>query len=222
MIQVWFQRDRNIPSRINIDLDSEIDNLKQVVFDRTDIGQYQTWYKGERLRPWAKVPQDTADDEPIIFAKIADALPSESQEFAARGTCETLRCGGRPCAQCHLCRDWHFISDQNMWNRVRNWRNWQREDWRRWHARRIKLFKRRCWDGATCDCPRLFPFFYIDLGLLAAAAATATTATVDTVDAITKRPHNRAIAEPDLGCCPPRCPDDRDDRDDHICLCEIH
>ncbi|CAF2028488.1 unnamed protein product, partial [Rotaria magnacalcarata] len=72
------------------------------------------------------------------------------QEFAAPGTCAELRCKGRPCAQCHKCRDWHFTGNHDKWNWVCNFKNWKGDDWQRWNDGDYKLFKKRT-DGATCD-----------------------------------------------------------------------
>ncbi|CAF1487582.1 unnamed protein product [Adineta steineri] len=72
------------------------------------------------------------------------------QEFAASGACEQFQCGGRPCAKCHKCRDWHFSGDQDSWNWVCNHKNWNDVDWRRWYNdREYKFFTKR--GGATCS-----------------------------------------------------------------------
>ncbi|CAF0995043.1 unnamed protein product [Rotaria sordida] len=69
------------------------------------------------------------------------------QEFDVSG--EELNCGGRSCARCHKCRDWHFTGNQATWNWLCNYKNWQQKDKNRWLNDRIeKLFEKR--DGATC------------------------------------------------------------------------
>ncbi|CAM4852403.1 unnamed protein product, partial [Rotaria magnacalcarata] len=63
--------------------------------------------------------------------------------------CAGLRCKGRPCGQCHKCRDWHFTGNHDKWNWVCNFKNWKKEDWQLWNGGDYKLFKKRT-DGATC------------------------------------------------------------------------
>ncbi|CAF1250944.1 unnamed protein product [Adineta steineri] len=70
MVKVWYQHDQNVPMKINIDSDSDIDDLKQNIFGKTDKGQYQATYNGQSLKPSAKVPKDTTDDEPIVFTRV--------------------------------------------------------------------------------------------------------------------------------------------------------
>ncbi|CAF1477297.1 unnamed protein product, partial [Adineta steineri] len=76
MIKVWFQRNQNIPTKTSINPDADIDDLKQKIFDTTDVEQYQTMYNGIILKPSAKIPQDTTDDMPIVFTKIDIVPPS--------------------------------------------------------------------------------------------------------------------------------------------------
>ncbi|CAF4031200.1 unnamed protein product [Adineta steineri] len=78
MVKVWYQHDQNVPAKINIDPDSDIDDLKEKLFGSTDKGQYQTTYNGQPLRPSAGVPQDTTDEMPIVFTKIVN-VPSSSK-----------------------------------------------------------------------------------------------------------------------------------------------
>ncbi|CAF0891398.1 unnamed protein product [Adineta steineri] len=85
------------------------------------------------------------------------------QEFAAPGTCKELDCGGRPCAKCRKCRDWHFSGDQYQWNSVRNWENWKKVDEGRWGCEGLELFTKR--DGATCR-GAVSSFFCVDRALL--------------------------------------------------------
>ncbi|CAF4192173.1 unnamed protein product [Adineta steineri] len=101
MIKIWFKHDQNIPTKIMI-----------------DPGQYQTTYKGNTFKPTVRVPQATTDDMPIIFTKIVNPPPSETQEFAAPGTCKELSCKGRPCVKRHKCRDWKIWTQVNKdrWN----------------------------------------------------------------------------------------------------------
>ncbi|CAF0845186.1 unnamed protein product [Adineta steineri] len=147
MVKVWFQRDRNVPTKINIDPDSDVDDLKQKIFDTTDIGQYLTTYNGKILKLSGKVPQNTTDDMPIVFTKIVNVPPPEPQEFAEPGACEEPYCQGRPCAKCHKCRDWHFTGNQKQWIWVCNYKNWRKVDTDRWHGVYDFFTKRH---GASC------------------------------------------------------------------------
>ncbi|CAF4345244.1 unnamed protein product [Rotaria sp. Silwood2] len=148
MVKVWVQCDKNTSEKIKIGPDSDIDDLKQKIFGKADKGKYQATYKGHVLRPSAKVPQDTTDETSIIFSKIGDGPTPESQEFAASGTCKKLNCEGSPCAKCNKCRDWHFVGNQHQWNWVCNWKNWNRDDKKRWCDDDWKLLMKR--DDATC------------------------------------------------------------------------
>ncbi|CAF1505560.1 unnamed protein product [Adineta steineri] len=146
MVEVWFQRDQNAPTKINIDPDLNIDDLKQKIFDATDNEEYQTTYSGKLLIPSVKVPQNTTNEMPIVFTTVVNA---PSSEFATPGTCKKLYCKGHPCAKCHKCRDWHFTGDQDQWNRVWNFGNWKIADWYRWICDNYyQLFTKR--DDATC------------------------------------------------------------------------
>ncbi|CAF1199035.1 unnamed protein product [Adineta steineri] len=72
----------------------------------------------------------------------------EHQEFDDPKTCEKLICNGRPCAKCHMCRDWHFTGDYDTWTRITNWENWTKDEWNRFRNDGIRNnFKER--DGAT-------------------------------------------------------------------------
>ncbi|CAF1232341.1 unnamed protein product [Adineta steineri] len=171
MVKVWFQHEQNVPSKINIDPDSDIDDLKEKIFGSTDKGQYQTTYNGQLLRPSAEVPRDTTDEMPIVFTKLVN-VPSSKQEFAEPGSCKELDCKGRSCAKCEKCRDWHFSGDQDQWNWVCSWENWEDKDKNRWKdGEGLKLFTKR--DGATCVVSA-------------------------TVPATVKTAHNRAVAPSDL------------------------
>ncbi|CAF1208829.1 unnamed protein product [Adineta steineri] len=75
VIKVWFKRDQNVPAKIKIDPDSDIDDLKEAIFGATDKGQYQATYNGTHLKQSVKVPQDTTDDTPIVFTKIVNVPP---------------------------------------------------------------------------------------------------------------------------------------------------
>ncbi|CAF1106027.1 unnamed protein product [Adineta steineri] len=194
MVKVWYQHDQNVPAKINIDPDSDIDDLKEKIFGSTDKGQYQTTYNGQLLRPSAGVPQDTTDEMPIVFTKIVNV---PSSKFAAPGTCEELRCRGRPCAKCHKCRDWHFTGDQEQWNWICNQNTWKEEDMQRWrNDGYVGLFKKR--DGATCN------YYNVVTAYAPAPVKTA---------------YNRGIARSDLvygfAPLPPPAPDLG-----HVCLCE--
>ncbi|CAF1448231.1 unnamed protein product, partial [Adineta steineri] len=155
--------------KANMDPDSDIDDLKQNIFDTINTERYQTTYNGQPLKPSTKVPQNTTDDMPIIFTKIPkseqrtwrrltcglikpDPPKSQLQEFVASDECEQpqefaapstfkkLNCNGRPCAKCHKCRDWHFTGDQDTWNWVCNYKNWKEKDTNRWHGNGYMLF----------------------------------------------------------------------------------
>ncbi|CAF3315970.1 unnamed protein product, partial [Rotaria sp. Silwood2] len=54
------------------------------------------------------------------------------QELAEPDTSEQLFCKGRSCAKCHKCHDWHFDGDQDTWNWICNYKNWNSKDWDRW------------------------------------------------------------------------------------------
>ncbi|CAF0886874.1 unnamed protein product [Adineta steineri] len=87
--------------------------------------------------------------EPSVYQ--VRALPKqrqEPQEFAPPGTCKELICDGRPCANCHRCRDWHFTGDQDQWNWICNHKNWKEKDDKRWYNSDYELFTKR--DRATC------------------------------------------------------------------------
>ncbi|CAF0750132.1 unnamed protein product [Adineta steineri] len=74
-VTVWFQHDQSTPTKIKIDFDSNIDDLKEAIFDATDKGQYQATYNGETLRSSASVPRNTTDHMPIVFTRISNIPP---------------------------------------------------------------------------------------------------------------------------------------------------
>ncbi|CAF0908439.1 unnamed protein product [Adineta steineri] len=92
---------------------------------------------------------------------IAASFHLEPQEFAAAGTCARLHCQGRPCARCNKCRDWHFTGDQDQWNWVCNWENWNDADWSQWRSGSINFFTKR--DDANCDGDIYFRGLIYDL-----------------------------------------------------------
>lgn len=62
-----------------------------------------------------------------------------------------LNCNGRACYNCGDCRDWYFTSDENTWNWLRNWKNWNQSDkelWKRNENDVRNKFKRR--DDSEC------------------------------------------------------------------------
>ncbi|CAF1117301.1 unnamed protein product [Adineta steineri] len=231
MVKVWFQRDKNTSEKIKIRPDSDIDDLKQEIFGKAVKGKYQATYKGQVLRPSAKVPQDTTDDMPIVFTEISDEPTPESQEFAAPGRCKKLDCEGRSCAKCNKCHDWHFRGNQEQWNWVCNWKNWNRDDKKRWCDDDWKLLMK--YDDATCTAAD---------PLADAAAADRDDdddylAYVDDLraiylaeDARDDDDHDRRVYLDYLSEERCRRDDlyldylaDRDDHDDgHLCLCEKH
>ncbi|CAF0787748.1 unnamed protein product [Adineta steineri] len=148
-VKVWFQRDQSVPTKIKIDSDSDIDDLKQDIFGTTEKEQYQTTYKDKTLKLWTKVPKKATHDKPIVFTRIVNIPSQKSEEFAAPGTGKGLSCTGRPCAKCHKCRDWHFTGDQGTWNWVCSWKNWTQADKDRFNDGDYKLFLKH--DGATCS-----------------------------------------------------------------------
>ena len=82
MVRVWVQRDKNTSEKIKIGPYSDIDDLKQKIFDKVNKGKYQATYKGHVLKPSAKVPQDTTDETPIVFTKIGNgSTPGRSKNF---------------------------------------------------------------------------------------------------------------------------------------------
>ena len=85
-------------------------------------------------------------DEDVTVPRLFDL---ENQEFAESGRHGELLCGGRPCAKCHKCSDWHFLGDPTRWNWIAHCTNWKQSDWDRYYNYRAsKLFTKR--DGATC------------------------------------------------------------------------
>ncbi|CAF4238594.1 unnamed protein product [Adineta steineri] len=82
-VTVWFQHDQNVPPKIKINSDSDIDNLKKAIFGATNKEQYQATYKAKTLKPSAGVPWNTSDDMPIVFTKIGyiPPLPGKSKTF---------------------------------------------------------------------------------------------------------------------------------------------
>ncbi|CAF0878228.1 unnamed protein product [Adineta steineri] len=78
-VTVWFQRDQSTPTKIKIDFDSNIDDLKEAIFCATDKGQYQATYNNEPLRPLASVPRNTTDHMPIVFTRISNIPPPSEQ-----------------------------------------------------------------------------------------------------------------------------------------------
>ena len=74
----------------------------------------------------------------------------ENQQFAGPSTYNKLYCRGRPCASCGKCRDWCFNGDSSTWNWIRDWKNWGKDDRKRYKNDRVYLrFKHR--DGSKCD-----------------------------------------------------------------------
>ncbi|CAF1261805.1 unnamed protein product [Adineta steineri] len=93
----------------------------------------------------AKVECTECDKE----ADVQEDQSSEHQEFDDLNNCKKLRCEGRPCAKCHMCRDWHFTGDQDTWTWITNCKNRTDDEWKRFIDDGIyKNFTKR--DGATC------------------------------------------------------------------------
>ncbi|CAF1232398.1 unnamed protein product [Adineta steineri] len=135
--KVWFRRNQNVSTKIYIDHDSDIDDLKEAIFGATGKDQYQATYNYKLLRPLARVPQNTTRDMPIVFTRIGPAPPPG------------LDCGGDPCGNCGKCHDWHFTGDQEKWDWICNYKNWIQVDKERWNDGDYNLFQKR--PGAACS-----------------------------------------------------------------------
>ncbi|CAF3627266.1 unnamed protein product [Adineta steineri] len=96
----------------------------------------------------AEIPATTAAAASYVEPKPPTKTVLKSQEFAASSTCKELDCKGRLCAKCRKCHDWHFTGNQDQWNWVCNWKNWEYADWCRWYTDGTMLLTKR--DGATC------------------------------------------------------------------------
>ncbi|CAF4143951.1 unnamed protein product [Adineta steineri] len=92
-VTVWYQRDQNVPTKIKINSDSDIDDLKEAIFGATNKGQYQATYRAKTLKPSASVPRNTTDDMLVVFTKIGyiRSLPDFS-----RSNRPTIRIAARP------------------------------------------------------------------------------------------------------------------------------
>ncbi|CAF0807158.1 unnamed protein product [Adineta steineri] len=70
-------------------------------------------------------------------------------EFAAPGTYESLKCGGRQCAKCGKCRDSYYTGDMETWRWIINVMKWDEKEQKRWDdGKYSERFKRR--NGSTC------------------------------------------------------------------------
>ncbi|CAF3453520.1 unnamed protein product, partial [Rotaria sp. Silwood2] len=76
MIKVWIKRGEGDAEKINIPLESDIDDLKQELFGQANKGQYRAMYNGDILRPSTQVPQNTTDVLPVSFFKIPNTTAS--------------------------------------------------------------------------------------------------------------------------------------------------
>ncbi|CAF4011741.1 unnamed protein product [Adineta steineri] len=114
----------------------------------------------------SKIRSDS--DKPTHFATNASTVPkntmvpykplskpqpqpkAEYHEFDDPNNDRKLDCKGRPCAKCHMCRDWQFGGDHATWTWIANWKIWTAKDWNHFNNDGIwKNFKKR--DGATCS-----------------------------------------------------------------------
>ncbi|CAF4152805.1 unnamed protein product, partial [Adineta steineri] len=89
-VTVWYQRDQNVPTKIKINSDSDIDDLKEAIFGATNKGQYQATYKAKILKPSASVPWNTTDDMPIVFTKIGNIPPLPDSSRSNRPIIRTV------------------------------------------------------------------------------------------------------------------------------------
>ncbi|CAF3329305.1 unnamed protein product [Rotaria socialis] len=79
-------------------------------------------------------------------------------------------CSGRLCNKCGKCCDWVYSSyDKGDSQWIRNWKNWNLEDWKRWENHRLwNNFERR--DNAQCRYSAVDPhchytgLIYRDIG----------------------------------------------------------
>ncbi|CAF0762011.1 unnamed protein product [Adineta steineri] len=110
--------------------------------------------KACRSADWSRhkaecISGERVSSDPASLNMTSSNTSLELQEFAAPSSRKKLFCGGRLCAKCYKCRDWHFSGNQHTWNWVCNWKNWNEADKDRWYDDYDKLFSKR--DSATCD-----------------------------------------------------------------------
>jgi len=92
----------------------------------------------------------TEQSDQIQWNNLIYVRDIKIQEFAPPGTYEALDCKGRHCAECGKCRDWYYTGDSASWKWIRDCKNWQEEDRKRYNNDKVyERFKKR--DGATCD-----------------------------------------------------------------------
>ncbi|CAF1158677.1 unnamed protein product [Adineta steineri] len=73
------------------------------------------------------------------------------QQSVASFSSKKLCCEGRACMKCEKCRDWCYAGDLETWKWIRNHKNWEAADRKRWMSENVwKRFKHR--DGSTCTC----------------------------------------------------------------------
>ncbi|CAF4127166.1 unnamed protein product, partial [Adineta steineri] len=92
-VTVWILRDQNVPTKIKINSDSDIDDLKEAIFGATNKGQYQATYRAKTLKPSASVPRNTTDDMLVVFTKIGYIPPLPD---SSRSNRPTIRIAARP------------------------------------------------------------------------------------------------------------------------------
>ncbi|CAF0993507.1 unnamed protein product [Adineta steineri] len=71
------------------------------------------------------------------------------EKFAASNTYTRPACNGRACANCGKCRDWYYTGDQEIWEWIKNVKNWNENERKRWDdGKYSKCFTKR--EGSTC------------------------------------------------------------------------
>jgi hypothetical protein len=70
MIKVWIIREGCVAEKRTMPIDSDIDDLKEVVFGQDKKGEYRTMYNGQELVPSAIVPQNTTAVMAVQFEKM--------------------------------------------------------------------------------------------------------------------------------------------------------
>jgi hypothetical protein len=72
MIKVWTKIDNNEPEKVEIRSDADIDDLKSELFvtNKEEKRRYYGIFNNQKLASSARVPDDTTDERPILFAKV--------------------------------------------------------------------------------------------------------------------------------------------------------
>ena len=81
---------------------------------------------------------------------ILCAASTKIQQKVASFSGKQLSCTGRACFKCGNCRDWYYTGDSDSWNWIRNYKNWNKQDRKRWENEQVwTRFKRRV--DSTCN-----------------------------------------------------------------------